>query len=53
LASTNVEKALGVKSHAIDADAEELVAYDGGGIFDMESKVVAVVSSRRAAVEFF
>ncbi|KAJ7766170.1 hypothetical protein B0H16DRAFT_1523248 [Mycena metata] len=51
LSSTNIEKALGVNSHASDAD--ELVVFHGGDMFDFESKVIGVVSTRRAAVEFF
>ncbi|KAJ7028309.1 hypothetical protein C8F04DRAFT_1291263 [Mycena alexandri] len=51
LSSTNIEKALGINSHACDAD--ELVVLKGGDMFDFESKVIGVVSTRRGAVEFF
>ncbi|KAJ6537943.1 hypothetical protein B0H19DRAFT_1181333 [Mycena capillaripes] len=52
LASTNVEKALGLKSHARNVD-DELVVFQGGDMFDFEGKVIGVVSARKAAVEFF
>ncbi|KAJ7474692.1 hypothetical protein FB451DRAFT_274443 [Mycena latifolia] len=51
MGSTNVELALGLDPTAPGMD--ELVAYRGGEIFDMESKVVGVVSTRRAAVVLF
>ncbi|KAJ7144300.1 hypothetical protein C8R44DRAFT_657766 [Mycena epipterygia] len=51
LASTNIDKALGLKHNARDAD--ELVVFRGGGLFDMESKVIGVVSPRKSIVEFF
>jgi hypothetical protein len=51
LLSTNIEKALGVKSRARDTD--ELVVFQGGNMFNFESKVIAVISARKAAVEFF
>ncbi|KAJ7182422.1 hypothetical protein C8R43DRAFT_1100885 [Mycena crocata] len=50
LASTNMDRALGLD---LGADAEELVAYQGGSMFDFESKVVGIMSERRAAVELF
>ncbi|KAJ6629347.1 hypothetical protein B0H10DRAFT_2388381 [Mycena sp. CBHHK59/15] len=50
-ASTNIELALRLEE--IWTGMDELVAYRGGEIFDMESKVVGVVSARRAAVELF
>lgn len=34
-------------------DGGELVIYQGGGAFDMTSKVIAVASPRQGAVEFF
>ncbi|KAJ6538181.1 hypothetical protein DFH09DRAFT_1177759 [Mycena vulgaris] len=51
LSSTNIEKALGLKHRARDAD--ELVVFLGGGALDIESKVIAIVSGRKAVVEFF
>lgn len=51
MGSTNVELALGLEATALGRD--ELVAYRGGEIFDMESKVVGVVSARREAVVLF
>ncbi|CAK5281395.1 unnamed protein product [Mycena citricolor] len=50
MASTNVDRALGLEA---ERRTEELVAYRGGGLFDMASKVVAVVSERRGAVVQF
>ncbi|KAJ7594051.1 hypothetical protein C8J56DRAFT_853905 [Mycena floridula] len=53
LASTSLEKALGlVKSHH-NSDIEDLVVYEGGDILDMSSKVVAVISGHHQAVEMF
>ncbi|KAJ7649249.1 hypothetical protein B0H17DRAFT_1163743 [Mycena rosella] len=51
MGSINVELALGMGPTAPGMD--ELVAYRGGGIFDMESKVIGVVSARRSAVVLF
>ncbi|CAK5281076.1 unnamed protein product [Mycena citricolor] len=48
MASTNIDRVL-----RLDSRTEELVAYRGGGVFDMASKVVAVVSERRGTVEQF
>ncbi|KAJ7143728.1 hypothetical protein C8R44DRAFT_827345 [Mycena epipterygia] len=50
MGSTNIELALRLDVTAPGMD--ELVAYRGGEIFDMESKVVGVVSARRAVVLF-
>ena len=48
LASVNVEKLLGGK---VDPDAErEFVATEGGDLFDMKSKVRAVISPRQGFV---
>ncbi|KAJ6512303.1 hypothetical protein DFH09DRAFT_1197532 [Mycena vulgaris] len=51
LASTNMDRALGLDS--ADIGGEDLVIYQGGGIFDLESKVLGVASGRRAVVDFF
>ncbi|KAJ7464200.1 hypothetical protein B0H11DRAFT_2285094 [Mycena galericulata] len=51
LATTNMDTALGLKSPAVEA--EDLVVYQSGGVFDFESKVVGVVSGRRAVVDLF
>ncbi|KAJ7078720.1 hypothetical protein B0H15DRAFT_1025782 [Mycena belliarum] len=51
LSTSNIEKALGLDS--ADLMAEELVIYQGGGMFDFESKVIGVTSGCRAAVEIF
>ncbi|CAK5276604.1 unnamed protein product [Mycena citricolor] len=51
MASINVERALGLNPPAFGM--EDLVAYRGGQVFDMESKVVGVVSPRRGAVVLF
>lgn len=51
LVSTNLEKLLGIR--AMDDEDIDMVAYEGGGIFDLSSKVVAVISARRHGVDFF
>jgi hypothetical protein len=51
LASTNLEDLLGVRD--IDGGMVDMVAYDGGGVFDLSSKVVAVISPERQLVDFF
>ncbi|KII89857.1 hypothetical protein PLICRDRAFT_40029 [Plicaturopsis crispa FD-325 SS-3] len=51
LATTNLESALGLEWS--DAAAEDLVVYEGGDVFDFESKVVGVVSARRGVVDLF
>ena len=48
--STNLERALGLTRRFKIPD---LVMYRGGGVFDLESKVVGVVSSARKVVELF
>ncbi|KAJ7448176.1 hypothetical protein FB451DRAFT_1054018, partial [Mycena latifolia] len=45
--TTNMHKSLGLDS------AEDLVIYTGGGFFDLESKVLGVVSGRRVVVDLF
>lgn len=50
LASTNIEKLLGINHGSEDAD---LVAFEGGSLFDLSSKVAAVVSSQRGLVDVF
>ncbi|KAI0074160.1 carbohydrate esterase family 9 protein [Panus rudis PR-1116 ss-1] len=52
LASTDLEKLLGVEVETQGANGgHDLVATVGGDILDMESKVVAVISSRRGIVD--
>ncbi|KAJ7452273.1 hypothetical protein FB451DRAFT_1050925 [Mycena latifolia] len=46
LSTTNLDKALGF-------EGEDLVIYQGGGSFDLESKVLGVVSARRAVLDLF
>ncbi|KAJ6607174.1 hypothetical protein B0H10DRAFT_2073018 [Mycena sp. CBHHK59/15] len=50
LSSTNLEMALGLERSTED---EELVVFQGGGMFDLESKVVGAVSGKREVVELF
>jgi hypothetical protein len=50
LVSSNLERALGL-THRFDNP--DLVMYQGGGVFDFESKVIGVVSSERNVVELF
>ncbi|KAG8977393.1 hypothetical protein FRC05_001791 [Tulasnella sp. 425] len=47
LASSNLEKIFGLPR------CEDFAAYKGGDIFDLESKVVAVMSKRRSRTEIF
>ncbi|KAG8904908.1 hypothetical protein FRC01_008549, partial [Tulasnella sp. 417] len=47
LASSNLEKIFGLPGSG------DFVAYKGGDMFDLESKVVAVMSKRRARTEVF
>ncbi|TFK55529.1 composite domain of metallo-dependent hydrolase [Heliocybe sulcata] len=49
LASTNLEKLLDVR---VPRDRVDLVAYSGGSALSMSSKVAAILSSERGAVEF-
>jgi hypothetical protein len=49
LATTNIEKALGLSSSAW----HDIVAFSGGDIFDFRSKVVGVVSAQRRIVDIF
>ena len=53
LGSTNIDRALGLKLKSRTQDDDELVVFQGGDIFDLESKVIGVVSARKAAVELF
>ena len=50
LASTNLDKLLGIKHDHEDAD---LIAIEGGSLFDLSSKVVAAVSPQRGLVDLF
>jgi len=51
LATSNLERALGVRKHTIAIP--DLVVYQGGSLFDLESKVIGIVSAQRRSVEFF
>lgn len=48
LASTNVERLMGVTEHSQNTD---LVATRGGHLLSFESKVVAILSPRRGLVD--
>ena len=50
LVSSNLERALGLTRRF---EVPDLVMYQGGGVFDFESKVIGVVSSTRKVVELF
>jgi hypothetical protein len=50
LVSSNLERALGLTRRF---EVPDLVLYRGGGVFDIESKVIGVVSSERKVVEIF
>lgn len=47
IASTNVEKLLGGK---VDPTERDFVATEGGDLFDLKSKVKAVISPRQGFV---
>jgi hypothetical protein len=49
MATTDLEKLLGVQG--IDEDSADLVAYEGGGVLDMSSKVAAIISPARGMVD--
>ncbi|KAF8640067.1 hypothetical protein AX17_001308 [Amanita inopinata Kibby_2008] len=51
LVTTNLERLLGVRG--IDEDGGDLVACDGGSIFDITSKVAGVISEQRSTVDLF
>lgn len=48
LASTNLDKILGIEHSSEGAD---LVAFEGGSLFDLSSKVAAVISPQRGLVD--
>jgi hypothetical protein len=50
LATTNLEKIFGFHE---DPEDDDLVAFQGGDMFSLESKVVAIVSPRAGHVEIF
>ena len=50
IASTNIEKLLGLGVDPYEAD---IVATSGGDLLSFEGKVVAIISPRRGAVDFF
>ncbi|THH04772.1 hypothetical protein EW145_g5277 [Phellinidium pouzarii] len=50
LASSNLEKLLGVN---VESELADLVATEGGDLFDFESKVVGVISPKNGAVDIF
>ena len=50
LASTNLDKLLGINHGSEGAD---LVAFEGGSLFELSSKVAAVVSPQRGLVDVF
>jgi hypothetical protein len=52
LASIDLEEALGLASASL-ATQRDLVAYAGGDVFDVRSKVIGVISSHRGVVDLF
>ena len=50
LVSTNLESLLGLN---VDAEMMDLVAAEGGNVFDLSAKVVGVISPRREVVDLF
>jgi hypothetical protein len=51
LVSTDLEKLLGLRG--IDEEIGDLVAFNGGNVFDLSSKAVAVISAGRGLVDLF
>jgi len=51
LASSNLERALGLTRDRFEMP--DLVMYQGGGVFDFESKVVGVISAARRVIDLF
>jgi hypothetical protein len=51
LATTNLHKALGLLRRRFTVP--DLVLYEAGGLLDLESKVVGVISAERRVVEVF
>ncbi|KAF8801695.1 amidohydrolase [Phlegmacium glaucopus] len=51
LASYNLEQALGLTRDIFEIP--DLVMYQGGGVFDFESKVIGVISVERRVVDLF
>lgn len=49
--STDLEQLLGIRG--IDEGISDLVAFDGGNVFDLSSKVVGVISPGRGLVDLF
>jgi hypothetical protein len=49
--STDLEKLLGLRG--IDEETSDLVACNGGNMFDLSSRVVAVISPGRGLVDLF
>ncbi len=48
LASVNLEKLLGIKTHSVQGN---LIATSGGDLLEFSSKVVGVISPRRGVVD--
>ncbi|KAF8165543.1 hypothetical protein B0H34DRAFT_689508 [Crassisporium funariophilum] len=51
LVTRDLERLLGVRG--IDDETADLVAYSGGSVFELSSKVAGVISPRRGSVELF
>jgi len=51
LVSTDLEQLLGLRG--VDEEISDLVAFDGGNVFDLSSKVVGVISPGRGLVDLF
>ncbi|KAF9481821.1 hypothetical protein BDN70DRAFT_830235, partial [Pholiota conissans] len=51
LVTTNLQNLLGIRG--IDDDMDDLVAFEGGNMFNLSSKAVAVISPGRGLVETF
>jgi hypothetical protein len=49
--TTNLQDLLGIRG--IDDETSDLVAFEGGSMFNLSSKAVAVISPGRGLVDFF
>mgnify|MGYP007051653998 CR=1 FL=1 len=51
LVTTDLERLLGVRD--LDEETADLIATEGGSLFDQGSKVVGVISPKRELVDIF
>lgn len=51
LVTRDLEKLLGIRG--IDDDSSELVVFEGGSMFNITSKVAAIISPTRGLIDIF